>query len=201
MVVISLPHLIHGVIFVITLAQWCDFCHLHHGNTNVFFLEKCTSMYIEQNKKIFLQPFFMWLVFRNYKGSKQLGMDANLEDAPLSHMKVCIKFNTFTLVMVMCQILHSSVQLGATPKPKSHLWQRTTLSKNEIFITWRLWKNFPWFFCKLEDLLNPTNFFNFHVWFFKRMCPWGFFFMESFASIGNSFFFSLCHSFLTLNKI
>ncbi len=106
----------------------------------MFFLEKCTSMYIEQNKKIFLQPFFMWLVFRSYEGSRQLGMDANVEDAPLSHMKVCIKFNTFTLAMVMCQILHCSVELGATPKPKSCLWQRTTLSKNEIFISRRLEK-------------------------------------------------------------
>jgi hypothetical protein len=67
--------------------------------------------------------------------SRQLGMKASMEDALLSRMKICIKFNTFTLAMVMCQILHCNVELGVTPKPKGHLWQQTVLSKNEFFIT------------------------------------------------------------------
>lgn len=135
MVVISIVHLIHGVILFITLVQWCDFCHIQRGNTNVFFLEECTSTYIEQTKKIFSNHFLCGLCLEAMKEeNRQLGLKAGMEDALLSHMKICIKFNTFTLAMVMCQILHCNVELGATPKPKGRLWQRTALFKNEIFI-------------------------------------------------------------------
>ncbi len=112
----------HGGDLSSPFDSWCDFCHLHRGNTNVFFLEKCTSMYIEQTNKIFCDHFLCGLCLEAMKEeSRQLGMEAN-------HMKVCIKFNTFTLAMVMCQILHCSVERGATPKPKGRLWQRTALS-------------------------------------------------------------------------
>jgi hypothetical protein len=93
-------------------------------------------MYIEQTKKIFCDHFLCGLCLEATKEeSRQLGLEASMEDALLSHMKICIKFNTFILTMVMYQNLHRNVELGAIPKPKGRLWQQTAFSKNEIFIT------------------------------------------------------------------
>ncbi|KAH8975659.1 hypothetical protein BDL97_01G169900 [Sphagnum fallax] len=103
--------------------------------------EECTSAYIEQTKKIFCGHFVCGLCSEAVKEeSRRLGPEAGMEDALLSHMKVCIKFNTFTradpaahLAMAMRQILRRSVELGETPRPKGRLWQRTALSRSETF--------------------------------------------------------------------
>jgi len=103
--------------------------------------EECTSAYIEQTKKIFCGHFVCGLCSEAVKEeSRRLGPEAGMEDALLSHMKICIKFNTFTradpaahLAMAMRQILRRSVELGGTPRPKGRLWQRTALSRSETF--------------------------------------------------------------------
>ncbi len=105
--------------------------------------EECTRAYMEQTKETFCDHFVCGLCSEAVKEeSRRLGPknNADMEEALLSHMKVCIKFNTFTradpaahLATVMRQILRRSVELGATPRPKGRLWQRTGLSKSETF--------------------------------------------------------------------
>ncbi|XP_073393790.1 uncharacterized protein [Physcomitrium patens] len=113
--------------------------------------EECTQGYIARTKETFCGRLVCGLCGEAVKEERlRMGPETSMDDAVCAHMKLCLKYNTFTrqdpaahLAQAMRQILRRSVESGAPQRPRGHLWQRAGISRSKTFSSGDIRKSLP----------------------------------------------------------